>query len=96
MDSIPQSPNPINTFDCTDAGNADRFVARYGGRFKFCTDEKCWYWWTGKHWKRVANEKLLNVAIKVARAIEQEIAGEARLSVELQDWAKRWERPELR
>src|ERR1022692_2123879 len=89
MDSIPQSPNPINTFDCTDAGNADRFVARYGGRFKFCTDEKCWYWWTGKHWKRVANEKLLNVAIKVARAIEQEITSEARRGVELQDWAER-------
>jgi putative DNA primase/helicase len=89
MDSISQLPNPINTFECTDTGNADRFTARCGGRFKFCTDDKCWYGWSGKRWKKIPSEQMLNVATSVARGIEQEISSEPKRAGELQDWAQR-------
>jgi len=88
MDKLPQFPNPINTFECTDAGNADRFVARCGRLFKFCTVEKSWYGWNGKRWQKVASEQMLNVATKVAREIEKEIASDTKRSGELQCWAK--------
>ena len=89
MDILPQSPDSINTFECTDAGNADRFVARYGDRFRFCTDDKYWYLWSGKQWKKIANEQMLNVATNVARAIEREISIEPKRAGELQDWSER-------
>jgi putative DNA primase/helicase len=84
MSSIPQDPAPINSFECTDAGNADRFTAHYEGRIKFCTDDKSWYVWSGKQWKKIADEKMFILATKIARGIRQETGDDSKYG-----WAKR-------
>lgn len=89
MTIIPDTPDPIKTFECTDAGNADRFAVRYGHQFKFCIDEQCWYGWSGKRWKKVANEQMFSFATKVARAIETEPYDSARVGSDLQEWCKK-------
>jgi putative DNA primase/helicase len=88
-DSIPHTPDPSKAFDCTDAGNADRLTARFLAELRYRTDEKCWYGWSGKYWKKIPNEKMLNLATKVAREIVKEINSEPRRAGELQSWAKR-------
>lgn len=38
-------------FARTDTGNAERLVARFGDRIRFCPPRKKWLYWNGKRWE---------------------------------------------
>ncbi|APR54839.1 DNA primase [Sphingomonas koreensis] len=44
------------TFPLTDLGNAERFRARHGWRFRFC-NELGWFIWDGRRWALLSEEK---------------------------------------
>lgn len=43
-------------FSLTDLGNAERFRARHGWRFRFC-NELGWFVWDGRRWELLSEEK---------------------------------------
>ncbi|WP_152524752.1 DNA primase family protein [Novosphingobium lindaniclasticum] len=63
----------------TDLGNAERWLVRFGGDFRFCP-ELGWFWWDTRRWKLLSEEKdtvpaelMESMAITV-RAIRNEAA----------------------
>jgi len=61
------------TFNLTDAGNAERFVALYGNKVRFCWQSNKWLFWDGQRWNDLIGEvKVRQLAIQIARLILQE------------------------
>ena len=59
-------------FPLTDLGNAERFAARHGWRFRY-TEMRGWFAWDGKRWVREGAEaELLKAAQDTVRAIQVE------------------------
>lgn len=79
---MPTDPVSLAGLDCSDRGNAARFVARYGDRFLFVRSQG-WYAYTGTHWTRQGSEAIiLNAAAATVAAIVDEAKA-------LEDAAKR-------
>ena len=89
MNSVNQSAPPGKPFECTDAGNAERFVMRYGTEFRYCTEEKRWYTWREKRWEPIATEALYQAATDTVRTITGEINANSVNAGELSDWRHR-------
>ena len=58
----------------TDAGNAERLIAKFGDRARYCAAFNAWYLWDSKVWKRDDAGKILLIATIVARSIHHEAA----------------------
>jgi putative DNA primase/helicase len=58
-------------FACTDAGNGERFVARYGKDVR-CIDGNSWLFWCGTHWKEAKLGEVEQMCLSTIRAIETE------------------------
>jgi putative DNA primase/helicase len=61
VEAIRVTPDPpldrhCGFFALTDAGNAERFRARHGHRFRFCK-ELGWFLWDGRRWELLSEEK---------------------------------------
>lgn len=57
-----------------DIGNAERFVARYGDRVRYCHDWGCWLVWTTEVWARDTDGQIMRWARDTVRAILREAA----------------------
>jgi putative DNA primase/helicase len=58
----------------TDVGNAARFIAAHGARFRYCYAWKGWLAWEGTRWGRDAGDVAALAAKETARAIYTEAA----------------------
>jgi len=61
-------------FRCTELGNAERLVARYRGRIRYCFGRNRWLIWGGKHWVWDEDGTIMRFAKRVVRGIYQEAA----------------------
>jgi putative DNA primase/helicase len=85
-------------FKLTDTGNAERFVARFGDRFRYCHPWKKALIWTGKRWQIDDSGQALTLTKTVARGIWAE-AQRARNDSERDDilkWARASEKLDRR
>ncbi len=82
----PETPPEYAT---TDAGNAERLIAAYGDRARYCAAFNAWYLWNGNVWVRDDAGKMLLIATDVARSIHREaaVASTADRSRALSRWA---------
>ncbi len=73
----------------TDAGNAERLIAAYGDRARYCAAFNAWYLWNGRVWVRDDAGRMLLIATIVARTIHREaaVAPTADRSRALSRWA---------
>jgi putative DNA primase/helicase len=80
-------------FKCTDTGNAERLVAKFGDSFRFIVEWAKWAVWDGRRWKVETSVAMQNFAKLTARGIyrEAEKAIDPGTSKALADWAKRSE-----
>jgi putative DNA primase/helicase len=63
--------------ECTDLGNADRFVLRYGDRVRYVPaygDKTGWHVWDGHRWNPDGKRLVQKLAHETVRAIYQEAA----------------------
>jgi P4 family phage/plasmid primase-like protien len=86
QDPDPETPPEYAT---TDAGNAERLIAAYGDRARYCAAFNAWYLWNGNVWVRDDAGKMLLIATDVARSIHREaaVASTADRSRALSRWA---------
>jgi putative DNA primase/helicase len=82
-------PEDLPEYATTDAGNAERLIAAYGDRARYCAAFNTWYLWSGKVWVRDDAGKMLLIATDVARSIHREaaVASTADRSRALSRWA---------
>jgi hypothetical protein len=59
---------PMSNFACTDLGNADRFIHRYGDKVRYLEDIGRWLFWDGTRWKLVQFSKFSVWLEKQSRA----------------------------
>lgn len=59
-------------FECSDMGNADRFVRRYEGKVLYCPTWKQWLIWGNGRWEKDELKKSVELAKEVIRQIRQE------------------------
>jgi len=71
QDADPDTPPE---YALTDAGNAERLIAAYGDRARYCAAFNAWYLWNGKVWVRDDAGRMLLIATIVARSIHSEAA----------------------
>jgi putative DNA primase/helicase len=62
-------------FPCTDVGNAERLVARFGDVIRHSYPEKSWYRWSGTHWGADQTGEVERLAVQTVRQIYLEAAG---------------------
>lgn len=74
-DDTPDVGNNRRSFNRTDMGNAERLIARYGDRLRYCHAMNNWMVWTGKQWKEDKDGQAERLAKDTVRAIYFE-AGE--------------------
>jgi putative DNA primase/helicase len=78
-------------FACTDLGNTERLLHRYGHLFRFCP-EKGWHCWDGKRWVHDSERKLKRAVARMVRLIKEEVdlvpADQEDAGVEILKWAK--------
>lgn len=60
---------PLIGFRCTDYGNAERLVTRYGDRIRYCPPRRCWFIWDGRRWARDDTGEIVRLAKRTTRAI---------------------------
>lgn len=72
--SVPEDPVAPQEYALTDAGNAERLIAAYGDRVRYCAAFNAWYLWNGKLWARDDAGRMLLIATQVARSIHREAA----------------------
>ena len=58
----------------TDLGNGERLVRDWGNEIVFCSDQKAWYAWSGKHWE-MCDQKVKQYAKNTTRKISAEALG---------------------
>ncbi len=82
-------PEALPEYATTDAGNAERLIAAYGDRARYCAAFNAWYLWNGNVWVRDDAGKMLLIATDVARSIHREaaVASTADRSRALSRWA---------
>lgn len=73
---LPGTP-PVRDYALTDAGNAERLVARFGDEIRFCPTFGAWYIWNGQFWERDVSRQMLSRATEVARGIYAEATAAA-------------------
>ena len=61
-------------YPLTDAGNAERLIAGFGDRVRYCAAFNAWYLWNGRVWVRDDAGRMLLIATSVARSIHREAA----------------------
>ena len=83
------NPETLPEYATTDAGNAERLIAAYGDRARYCAAFNAWYLWNGNIWVRDDAGKMLLIATDVARSIHREaaVASTADRSRALSRWA---------
>jgi len=62
------------TLYCTDMGNAQRLITRYGHNLRYCYAQGRWYVWAGTHWGHDDGGAVVRMAKRTARAIYHEAA----------------------
>ena len=50
-------------FNCTDAGNAERFVKRHGHTVRYSHKMRAWFVWDGKRWREDESGKVVDLAL---------------------------------
>jgi len=65
------------SFNLTEMGNAERFVADHGGNVRYCYAWSRWLVWTGVRWERDEGGKVHRLAKETVRGIYQEAAAAA-------------------
>ena len=85
----PAQQDTYPEYATTDAGNAERLIAAYGDRARYCAAFNAWYLWNGNVWVRDDAGKMLLIATDVARSIHREaaVAATADRSRALSRWA---------
>ena len=63
-------------FPLTDAGNAQRLIARHGPELRFCHPWNQWFIWDGTRWKPDGNGEIMRRAKDTAREMLNEAASE--------------------
>ena len=74
--SRPRNPAVPASFNHTDYGNAERLVALYGDRIRYCLAHASWYIWDGRRWATDMTGEVMRYAKETVRAIYQEAANE--------------------
>lgn len=78
-------------FACTDLGNTERLLHRYGHLFRYCP-EKGWHCWDGKRWIPDSEGKLQRAVARMVRLIKEEVdlvpADQGDAVKEIFKWAK--------
>jgi putative DNA primase/helicase len=59
-------------YPMTDAGNGERFAARWGETTRYCHPRKIWLEWDGTHWREDPKRAVYRRAKETARAIYRE------------------------
>lgn len=76
-ESKPEVPE-VNTtgfhFECTDTGNAERLVRRFGHSIRFVRDQGAWRVWDGKRWKIDRRNKVDRLTKQIVRELHEEAA----------------------
>lgn len=73
-DSRAPKPGAPQFYPLTDAGNAERLVARHGRDLRFCHTWKSWLIWNGQHWAEDTSAEIMRRAKDTARAMSLEAA----------------------
>ncbi len=73
---------------CTDLGNAERFVERFGADWRYCAAEGRWYRWNGKRWRFDDREAVVAEAKAIPDEIMSEAAGLGDGGKDLARWAQ--------
>lgn len=61
-------------FNCTDLGNAERFVNQFGDKVRYVHPWKTWLVWSGAHWERDETGRAEKLAKRTVRSIYKEAA----------------------
>jgi putative DNA primase/helicase len=77
----------------TESGNAERFIARFGKRVRYCAATASWLIYDGRHWERDETLAVEELAKQALRGIYAEAAAcaDERKRKEIDDWARRSE-----
>jgi len=62
-------------FPCTDLGNAERLIHRYGPILRYCWQRNKWLVWNGRHWQFDDGDRITFFAQATVRGIYLEAAG---------------------
>jgi putative DNA primase/helicase len=65
-------PRPRRDFNSTDMGNAERLVARYADRIRYCPPKRRWLAWDGARWRWDETGVLNRLAKRTVRSIYDE------------------------
>jgi len=69
--------DPSEAANCTDLGNARRFIQRYGHVLRYCPQQRRWYVWTGFYWRADATGEVERFAKTLPWLIAEEAIGSA-------------------
>lgn len=86
----PQSDVVLDSFcPCTDLGNAERLVVKYGAMLRYSYQRKAWLHWVGTHWKVDRKGYIMYLAKETVKSIygEAELVQEKERRIELSKWA---------
>lgn len=65
-------PTLVNSFNCTDLGNAKRLVSLHGNIIRYCFAWKKWLIWDGKRWSIDNDGQILRLAKDTVKRIYEE------------------------
>jgi putative DNA primase/helicase len=71
---LPNSPEALAGLRCTDLGNAERFVARYEGKVRYCHARSMWLIWSHRRWEWDTSGRISRLAHVVVMALYREAA----------------------
>ncbi|WDN94485.1 phage/plasmid primase, P4 family [Bacillus velezensis] len=85
------------TFHLTELGNAERIVYYHGKNIRYCNELE-WLIWNGKMWQEDSKRKIEAITAQTLRAIygEAQAAEDGYRKKQLNDWAKKCERRNIR
>jgi len=61
-------------YNCTDLGNAERFIVQHGANVRYCYAWSRWLVWSGLRWERDESGRIHRLAKETVRGIYQEAA----------------------
>lgn len=71
-----------------DAGNAERFVTQFKGKYLFVPELKTWLHWKDNYWQADAKDRIKQAAIKVSKSIFHEAAqADPQIAPKIAAWA---------
>lgn len=82
---------PAALYECTDYGNGQRLIRKYGDNIRYCTTFKSWFIWDNEVWKKDCNLEIERLADDIVQSINQEADSckDPITQTELQKWAKK-------